>query len=442
MSGPLVAHPPAPGRVTSTRQFPALGVTEWRLSNGARVLVKPTDFKADQILVGASAPGGLSLVSDADLLNGMLATSIVQQSGYGQYDPPALRRRLAGKVAVTFPVISETTEELGGLTAPADLATFFELFYLTATEPRFDSAAVAAFRSQVRTALVNRDRQPSTALADTVTITMGQNSPRSQPLTLARFETLDPARAFAIYRERFSDFSNFTFTIVGNVNPDSLKPLVERWIGGLPARGRKEKWVDRTPRPPLGQITKVIRKGKEPVSRQVVLFTGEAGATNAAAELAGDAAAQILETRLLERLREAMGATYSVDVNTHISAIPRKNYVTAIAFTATPAQADSLWSAAWEVIASLRSDGPTADELQKFVEQTRRTTEVNSRTNFWWSGMLGDHAESGEPLDDINAWGKRLDDLTIEAVRDAARQYLDPARLARFVLLPEATAAP
>lgn len=437
VAGPLVPVPPTPGRIVSTKQHPALGLTEWRLSNGARVLVKPTDFKADQIIVGGSAPGGLSLLEDKDLLNGMLATAIVQQSGFGQFDAPSLRRRMAGKVAVTFPIISETTQELGGLTAPKDLATFFELLYLTATAPRLDSAAVAAFRSQVRTALANRDLQPATAFSDTVTLTMGMNSPRSQPMTLARFETLDVNRALAIYRERFADFSDWDFTIVGNVNLDSLKPLVERWIGGLPAKGRHEKWRDRSVGPPTGQVTKLVHKGKEPVSTQVVFFTGKAEVTTAAEELAAEAVGEILQTRLLEKLREAMGATYGVQVNTNITAIPKKQYQTVISFTSTPAQADTLWAAAFDVITSLRADGPTADELHKYVEQARRSTEVDVKTNFWWSGMIGDHAEKGAAFEDIPGWGARLDALTPAIVQEAARKYLDPVRVARFVLLPE-----
>ena len=442
VAGPLVPVPPAPGRVISTTRYPDLGITEWRLSNGARVLIKPTDFKADQIIIGGTAPGGLSLLSDKDVINGMLATSIVQQSGFGQFDAPSLRRRLAGTVAVAFPIISETTQELGGITAPKDLGTFFELLYLTATSPRLDSAAVVAFKSQVRTALANRDRQPNTALSDTITLTMGRNSPRSQPMTLARFETLNVNRALAIYRERFSDFGNWNFTIVGNVNVDSLRPLVERWLGGLPSRGRTEKWRDRTLGPLEGQITKVVRKGKEPVSRQVVFFTGEAEATDATEALAADAVGEILQTRLLEKLREAMGATYGVEVNTNITAIPRKRYQSVISFTSTPAQADTLWAAAWDAITALRLEGPSADELQKYVEQARRSTEVDVKTNFWWSGTIGDHAEKGAPFDDILTWGKRLDELTTTAVRDAARRYLDPARVARFVLVPEATPVP
>ncbi len=442
VSGPLVASPPLPGRVVGTRQYAGLGITEWRLSNGARVLVKPTDFKADQILIGGTAPGGLSLLSDKDVLNGALATAIVQQSGFGQFDAPSLRRRLAGKVATVFPVISETTQELGGITAPKDLESFFELLYLTATAPRLDSSAVVAFRSQVRTALENRDRRPSTALSDTITLTMGRNSPRAQPLTLARFETVDARRALAIYRDRFSDFGNWIFTIVGNINIDSLRPQVERWIGGLPSKGRKERWQDRTLGSPAGQITKVIHKGKEPVSQQVVFFTGKAESTNAAEELAAEAAGEILQTRLLEKLREAMGATYGVEVSSSITSIPRKSYQTTIAFTSTPAQADTLWAATWDVITALRGEGPTADELQKFVEQSRRSTEVNVKTNFWWGGMIGDHVEKGAPLEEILGWSGRLDALTTTIVRDAARRALDPARVARFVLVPEEKPAP
>ena len=441
-AGPLVPAPPIPGRITATKLYPGLGMTEWRLSNGARVLIKPTDFKADQILVGGSAPGGLSLLSDKDLINGMLATTIVQQSGFGQFDAPSLRRRLAGKVAAVFPFISETTEELGGITAPKDLETFFKLFYLTATSPRLDSAAVVAFKSQVQTSLANRGRLPATAFSDTITLTMGRNSPRSQPMTLERFATLDVNRALSIYRERFSDFGNFTFTIVGNVNLDSLRPLVERWIGGLPSRGRKEKWQDREPVPPEGQISKVVLKGKEPVSQQVVFFTGTAIATGDSETLAADAASEILQTRLLEKLREAMGATYGVEVGTSITAIPKKRYRTVVSFTSTPAQADTLWGAAWEVITALRTEGPTADELQKYVEQARRSAEVQVKTNFWWSGVIGDYAEKGTPFEEILTWGKRLDELTTTAVRDAARRYLDPARVARFVLLPEQKSAP
>ena len=266
-------------------------------------------------------------------------------------------------------------------------------------------------------------------------------------MTSARFETFDPARALDIYRNWFSDFSNFTFVIVGTVSLDSLRPLVAQWIGGLPSTDAKRTWKDVGPLPPDGAITKIVRKGKEPVSDQEIRFTGPVTATDAMTTLAADAAGEILQERLLDRLREAMGATYGVEVSSGVDAVPRPGYHSTISFKSTPAQADTLWKAAQNLIGALQQTGPTADEMEKFVAQQRRSSEVAVKTNDFWLGEIGDHvmADGGatnRPLSEILDWSKRLDALTPAMVQDAARKYFDPARVARFVLLPEATGGP
>ncbi len=437
IAGDLVPNPPAPGRIISETTDSALGLTDWRLSNGIRVLVKPTAFKADEIKMAANSPGGLSLLSDQDVFQGMFATTIVDQSGYGAFDSPTLRRKLAGKIVNLSPDIGDIGEGFSGETTPKDLPTFFELLWLEATAPRLDSSAVAALREQFRTVLAGRDRLPQTAFNDTVVITIGHNSPRMQPLTLAKAETLDPARALQIYHERFTDFGDFTFIFVGNVTLEALRPLVERWIGGLPARAQHEPWKDVDPPNLEGVITKVVRKGKEPVAQQLVFFQGPTPATGPDARIAAAAAAGILETRLLEQLREAMGATYGVQASSEVSAIPRMTYTSTISFSSKPELADSLWSATQRTIAALQADGPTADELAKFVAQQQRSGEVAVRTNDFWTGTLMQRVRVGEPIGTIIDWSKRLAALTPAVVRDAARHVLDTSRLARFVLLPE-----
>ena len=324
-----------------------------------------------------------------------------------------------------------------GETTPKDLKTFFELLWLEATAPRLDSAAVAALREQFRTMLASRDRLPQSVFSDTIIITLGHNSPRVQPLTLARAETLDPARGLQIYRERFADFNGFTFVIVGNVTLDSLRPLVERWIGGLPANGRHESWRDVDPPNLEGVITKTVHKGKEPVAQQLVFFQGPVTATGPEARVAAAAAAGILETRLLEQLREAMGATYSVQASSEVLAIPRKAYTSTIMFSSKPELVDSLWSATRRTLTALQTDGPTADELAKFVAQQQRTSEVSVRTNGFWTATLLQRIQVGEPIGSILGWSQRLAALTPTMVRDAARTVLDTSRLARFILLPE-----
>jgi len=437
IAGDLVPNPPTPGRIISETTDTALGLTDWRLSNGIRVLVKPTTFKADEIKMAANSPGGLSLLPDADVIHGMFATTIVDQSGYGAFDTPTLRRRLAGKIVNLSPDIGDLGQGFSGETTPKDLSTFFELLWLEATAPRLDSTAVAALREQFRTLLAGRDRLPQSAFSDTIVITLGRNSPRMQPLTLAKAETLNPSRGLQIYRERFADFGDFTFLFVGNVVLDSLRPLVERWIGGLPSQGRQEHWKDVDPPNLDGVITKTVRKGKEPVAQQLVFFQGPTTATGPEARIAAAAAAGILETRLLEQLREAMGATYGVQASSQVNAIPRPSYTSTVSFSSKPELADSLWSAAWRTIAALQADGPTADELAKFVALQQRSSEVAVRTNDFWAATLMQRIRVGEPLGTILDWSKRLTALTPVAVRDAARTVLDTTRLARFVLLPE-----
>jgi len=185
-----------------------------------------------------------------------------------------------------------------------------------------------------------------------------------------------------------------------------------------------------------------VRKGKAPVATQVIAFTGNTEPGGPEAEMVADATAHILQERLLEKLREAMGATYGVDVNTALTRVPHKSYSTTIDFKSSPAQADTLWKAAQDIIAAYRNDGPTPDEIQKYVAQSRRETEVGVKTNDWWLGQLANYAmpdgpRFGRPIAELLQWSARLALLTPAAVRDASKRYLDPANVARFVLLPE-----
>jgi len=438
----LVPNPPTPGRIVGETTYADVGITDWKRSNGVRVLIKPTAFKADQLFIAGEAAGGMSLLPDAQILNGSLAASVVQQSGVGAFDAQSLRNKLAGKIAFVIPQVDETSQGLGAFAAPKDLETGLQVLWLNATAPRLDTAAVSALKNQLRTMLANRGDTPDAVFGDTIRVTMSRNSPRAQSLTSERLDTFDPVRSLAIYRGWFSDFNGFTFVIIGNVNVDSLRPLVSRWIGGLPSSGGNHMWADVGPIPPEGVITKLVRKGKEPVAQQVVFYTGNtAGATQDQA-LAAEAAAQILEERLLDKLREAMGATYGVSASTSLERVPRTRYRSQISFKSTPAQVDTLWQAAQQIITALRATGPTADELQKFVAQARRETEVAAKTNDWWLGEISNHvmpdgSAAGRPLSEILAWSKRLDSLTPAMIQDAAKRYFDPVNVARFVLLPE-----
>jgi zinc protease len=434
---PLVATAPTRGRVTDEKKDATLGTTEWTLSNGVRVVVKPTDFKADEVLIQAFSPGGSSLVSDADFVEASLATLAVGRGGVATFDAIELGKKLAGKRAGVNFGIGNLSETINAGGSPRDIETILQLIYLKATAPRRDEAAFNALRAQYVPLLANRDKDPDQVFQDTIVITMQQNHPRAQPLTAAMLQGMRYDRAFEIYRDRFADVSDFTFVIVGAVNVDSLKPQVEQWLGALPAAGRKEMWKDVGLKNPTTVVEKTVRKGVEPKAQTLVLFTGES-TFDPASRYAMRSLGDLLEMKLLENLREALGGTYSVSASGSLSKYPTPEYQFAINFGSSPDKADLLWTTVKAVIDTVQKNGATAAELQKVREQQLRTQEVSLKENGYWAGNIAARLENGEDPRGLTTYTKDyIEKLTSDQIREAARRYLNMSRYAKFVLLPE-----
>lgn len=434
---PLVATAPARGRVVEEKKVPELNMTDWKLSNGIRVLVKPTDFKADEVLIQAWSPGGTSLVSDADYVDASLASITVPRGGVASFNAIELGKKLAGKRAGVNFAIGNLNETIGAQGSPRDMETILQLIYLKATDPRRDEAAFNALRAQFVPLLANRDKDPDQVFQDTIVLTMQQNHPRAQPLTAAVLQGSKYERQFELYRERFADLSDFTFVIVGSVNVDSLKPLVEQWLGALPGNGRKEMWKDVGMKSPTTVVEKTVRKGVEPKAQTLVLFTGDTP-FDPASRYAMRSLGDLLEMKLLENLREALGGTYSVSASGSLSKYPTPEYQFAINFGSSPDKVDLLWKTVQAVIDTVTKSGATAAELQKVREQQTRTQEVSLKENGYWVGNIAARTENGEDPRGLVTYTKDfIEKLTSEQIRDAARRYLNMSRYARFVLVPE-----
>jgi zinc protease len=436
--GPLVPTPPRPGRVIAERAHPAVGVTEWRLGNGVRVLLKPTDFKADEIWVAATSPGGASLVPAAEFASAQFGSQVVNVSGLGDFDAIALRKRLAGVSAGGGPTLSRDSEGWFGQAAPKDLPTLFELLWLGFTAPRYDSAAVAAFREQVRAAVVNRGADPDAVFDDTVAVTLSGHHPLVRPLTPAYIDSLDPVRGLARFRERFADAGDFTVVIVGAFTVDSVRPLVERWLGALPAAGRREAARDLGIRAPSGIVDKVVRRGTEPKARTRIVFTG-AATWDRPTRYAVTALAEVLELRLRDALREELGATYGVSVSGAVDRLPAPRFTVSLDFGSAPERTEPLTDRIWRIVDSLRAGHVRDDDVQKVREIALREREVQRRQNGFWVGVLVGAADDGtDPADVLGheAWWRGL---TPAQVADAARRFLPRDAYLRFRLLPDIT---
>lgn len=433
---PLLAVPPAPGTIRSERKLPELGVTEWTLSNGARVVLKPTDFKNDEVLLSGISFGGTSLASDADYISAASAAPLMQEGGLGDFDRVTLEKMLAGKVAAAAPFIGELQEGISAQASPQDLETMFQLVYLNFTAPRVDSAAFLSYRSRMQSLLQNRSARPETAFGDTLQVTMSQYHPRRRPATAARYDSLDLGTAYRFYRDRFADAGDFTFVIVGNFDADSIRPLVATYLGGLPASGRNENWRDLGVRTPTGTIEKEVRRGVEPKSTVQMIFTGpfEWSMENRHMVLS---MMDILENRLREELREEKGGTYGVSASGSVQRYPVPQYSLTISFGCAPDRVDELVNGALGVIAGLKEKGPQTGELDKEKETQRREREIYRKDNSYWLSVLQSRYVNGENPLSILSEPELTDRLTPQSIRDAARNYFTMKNYVKVVLYPE-----
>ena len=428
---PLVAQEPAPGKVVDETPFAEVGVTRWKLSNGAIVLLKPTDFKNDEILIRGSSYGGESLAPDSMHLTAARAADIVAQMGAGKFDTTELGKALTGKVAFVGPYINELTEGVRGSASPRDLETAFQLLYLRFTGPHRDEKAFAAYLSTMRGQLENQEASPGYWFARRMNEVLTQNHPRRRFLTLEEMKQIDLEQALAFYQQRFADASDFIFTIVGNFEPAAIRPLVEKWIGGLPSTNRVETWRDVGVDEPAGVQKVKVEKGIEPRSSVRIVFHGDArwslGEAHQIASLA-----DILRIRL----REDRGGVYGVGVGGGISRYPDEEYTMNISFSADPQRVDELVSAIFAEIAKLKSDGPADDYVNRVHETQRRQRQTALKQNAFWAFQLEYLASNGLDFGEVLRHDQRISAVTRDSMREAARKYLDESRYVVGVLDP------
>lgn len=435
-AAPLLANEPAPGKVVKAMRDDAVGVELWELSNGVRVLLKPTDLDPGQLLITSYRDGGMSVAPDSELVPAATALQVVSQGGLGSYDAVALRKRLAGIVVNVGGTIGGYGEGVWGSGSPKDATTLFQLVYMQFTAPRLDTTAFQRYRRQLRETLSHRSVSPEAAMSDTLALLLAAHSPRVRLLDEGFIGELDAQSSLRFFRSRFADANGFTFVIVGAFDPDSIRPLVERYIGGLPSSGARSRWRDVGVRPPEGITTRVIRKGKEPKASTTLVFLGESNGSHLE-RVTLSALANVVQQRLWERLRQRLGGVYGVTVSADQDVVPVPRYTVTVGFGADPERMGELVEAVFDEIGQLKNDGPTDAELGKFREEQRRGRETAMRTNAFWLSSISLYDQRGWPLDDILSPDERLDAVDASAIRDAARRYLDASHYVRVTLLPE-----
>lgn len=436
LEAPLIPLPPTPGSVASQKQHPELGLTEWQLSNGVRILLKPTDFKNDQILMRSFSPGGHSLASDKDFPSASIASSLVANSGIGAFDLIQLQKKLAGKIASAAPQIAERSESVHGSASPQDLETMLQLVHLYFAAPRADRKTFHSMMAQLKVSVANRANDPQVVFNDAIQKALYQNHPRRQPLNQAFLDKLDPETAFQIYRDRFGDASDFTFVFVGNFTPQQLQPLAETYLASLPNLGRNEEAKDIGDAKTAGKIQVQIKKGLEAKSAVRLTFHGDAP-WSPEERFALQSAIDVLQIRLREVLREDKGGVYGVGISGGLTRYPQGRYSVRIAFGCDPGKVDELIAAALSAVNELKTKGPSPDNFSKIREANLRDYERGLKENSFWLSNLAYAAENQLPFARILTFPDRVAALTPNRIQQAAQKYFSGQNLLTATLLPE-----
>jgi zinc protease len=432
----LMDAPPARGSIVKTTARPD-GITEWTLSNGATVLIKPTTLKVDQILFRATAPGGTSVASDADFPSARVADDVIAAGGVGKFNAVILDRLLTGKSVGVTAFIGEVEQGMAGGSTPQDLETMFQLIHLRFTQPRADPAAFAAMASQARALLPNRAASPEVVFNQTVSSALSRNHPRRQPETAASVDQWNLAKSLAFYKARFADASAFRFVFVGSFTPEAIKPLVETYVASLPATRANETWRDLGIAPPTGVVEKTVEMGIAPKSQVAIVFSGPFEYDDQHI-LALRTMTLLLQSRLLDTIRQELGGTYSITASPDADKFPKPQYSVRIEWTCDPARTQALVTRVFEEIENVKGTYISREWLGRIRDVLLREYQDNIQQNGYLLNQIVRHyVDGGSPeVAPIAKITDQIGALTGESIRDAARTYLKTSDYVKVTLMP------
>ena len=436
---PLFEEILTPKAVVSERSIPELEVTEVTLGNGIHVVMKPTDFRADEVQFTSFSEGGTSLYGDDEFRTATYAASTVNNSGIGKFDDAALRKKMSGKRASVSAYISALYEGFRGEASPEDLELLFQLIHLRATQARLDSSAFLSSISLNRTYQENRKNSPDAAFNDTLRSTLYMNHPRFMPITVEDLDGINMEQALRIYQERFADMDDFTFIFVGAFEVDTLTALAQTYLGTLPVTGRKETWRDVNAQNPEGAVVKTVYKGQEPKSRVNITFHGSYSDSRQTRHHM-QSLERLLDILLFEELREERSAIYGAGVRASHYRRPKERYRFAISFSCDPERAGELTTAVFETIEEIKLNGVSEDYVARVQEQQRQARIISLEENEFWVDALRMTYYSDsvtEPLD-ILRYEELVDNLTSDDLQQAAASWLTE-RYVQVTLFPEQT---
>jgi zinc protease len=433
----LMDKAPTAGKIVSETIDNELGIVQLKLNNGVSVTIKSTDFKNDEIRLSAARLGGSSLYDLKDKYNAAFASPISVEMGVKDMSPTDLQKFLSGKTVRVSPNIAEVSEGFNGISSKKDFETMLQLIYLYSTKPRIDDDLFKSFISKQKTMMTGIFQNPTYLFIDTMSKVQSQNNPRAIGLLRPEeFDNINENRAFEIFKEKFSNADGMNFYFVGSIDTKEMKPLIVAYLGSLPSKSALHNFKDLGIRAPKGEVKFTFKKGKEKKAQAVLNFVGET-TFDPDENIHLLAAIEVLQIKVLEKLREEMGGVYGASVNGGLFKNPYGKYNINFTIPCGPENVDKLVAATIELIKTLKTDGPSETDLAKVKETWKKKYEEDIKTNAYWSNILLSSFINNTDPKRVFSYEKRVDALTQEMIKKVAIKYFDLNNYITGILLPE-----
>lgn len=431
----LMPEKPAAGAIISKVYDQKLESHIWMLSNGAKVILKQTDFKNDEIQFSARANGGYSLLAPEMLFNTIMAANIAEMSGQANYTLADIAKFSKGKQFWVRTKINNDHQSISGGSSVKDIEHFMQMLHLKFVAPRKDSAAFDSYISRVESSILDRFNSPQGVFSETIRLKQYSQNPRSIKFDANIVKHQDLDKSYTFYQERFSNAANFNFIFVGNINLSQMETLLSTYLASLPSMANKEQAIVHDNLRTKGKLTVKVEKGLDPKAAVRLNFYGDSIWSHKN-QMTLNALEYVLSSILRERIREEKSGVYSINVKSAFSR-SHNQYSTNISFSCDPSRVEELVAEIHQIIATLKVSQTDDKYVENYITQSLKSRETKLTTNAFWKHYLQWHAEVNYQQLGLQEFISLVESIDKSQIREAANHYLNIEDSLTAILLPE-----
>lgn len=436
---PLIAKQLSTTRILDSKLFDKFDIKKISVPNGVEIYYKKTDYKNDEVLLSAYAPGGTSIFEDEDIYNANFASQIIGEMGIGEFDKTQLEKKLAGKNAYANFNIGPLYESINGSCSSDDLETMFQLIYLKFTSPSKNQDAFSSFINKTKSMYANMLKSPDNYFRLQLSKIQFDNNPRANSLIEPeKLDKINLDRVYEIYKSSFADAGQFKFFIVGNFDENKLIEYCSKYLGNLFSTHQNQNWIDRKIDMVNKKTENTIAFGQAPKTYVDLTYHGDCVSSIENIYIFSSMI-DVLKIKLRESLREDLGGVYGVSVSGRMKYEPNNNYVTNISFNADPSNTDKLIEAAKAVLTKIKTEGVDEETLNKVKETQKQDKIKNLKENRYWLSGIENRVHYKIDFEDLSleALQAKIDKLNSQLIQESVKKYFDEDTLIKTIMTPQ-----